>query len=170
MTRKAKLGLAAAAVGTMVAATTGSAAGDKATPKLAEAHFAQLGGGTLRGLVVATHSPGARRVRVHVSLHGRPPTGEALGGPEVYRVVADKRRCSADYDADGDVDGADYLVWRTPSIIMANTEGDMHVRSTGLRASLRSAKSIRVLGRGSGGKVTQRACGAPQRWATFPSD
>ena len=57
---------------------------------------------------------------------------------------------------------------RTP-IIMANTEGDFHVKGARLRAPLKSAKSIRVFTRASGGKFTQQACGPTQRWATFPS-
>ena len=169
MTRNARLGLAAITVGAAVAATGGSATGDKATPKLMEAQFAQLGGGPVRGLVVATHRPKARGVRLHVSLHRGSGASQAQDGADTYRIIASTRRCSADFDLDGAVDGADYLVWRT-SIIMANTEGDMHVKSARLAAPLKSSKSIRVFAReGGGGKFTQQACGPTQRWATFPS-
>jgi hypothetical protein len=142
-------------------------AGDKDKPKPDKVQFAELSEDSMRGLVVASQRAGQPRVKVHVSLHGLPPAD----GPEPYRILADQRPCSiaGDFNADGNVDAADFLVWRT-SIIMANTEGDFHVKSTRRRAPLRSAQSIRVFHRADDGKPEQLACGRAQGWATFPSD
>jgi len=161
---RSKLGVGAVALGAVIAATglavagSGSAsprATQSAASNLSQVTFAQLKGGTIGGLVAAGKLPGTRRASVYISLHGLPPIE---GDSDRYLVTADKRPCSqaaGDADADGDVDGADFLVWRV-GIIMASTEGDFHVTAR-QRSRLDSAKSVRIYD--WPGPLEQKACG-----------
>lgn len=136
-----------------------AAALDKSTPLISKGVFATLEGQRVRGLVVATKRPEQPRVATFVSLHGLSTTG---GVSSTYLVVASKASCE-----DGNVDGADFLVWRTP--IPANPDGGLHVSSARLRAPLHSARSVRVYDRTQVGQPTQLACAKPTRWPRSPA-
>jgi len=100
--------------------------------------------GAARAIIAAGQEKGSR-LRVYASVHGLEPK-------TTYSVLASTQPCSKP----GVVDGADFLVWET-RIIMANTEGDFHVKRTRRRAPLKAARSVRVYGPGGG----QRVCAAP---------
>ena len=120
---------------------------------------ASLSGDDIRGLVVARRL-GRRRVTVDASLHGL-PVGDDKSTK--FIVGASKRPCSKPTA----VDAADYVVWRTRSIIMANTEGDFHVvQRVRRRSALRSARSVRVWEVEDFG-VVQRACRAKWELSEF---
>jgi hypothetical protein len=164
MTRRSKLrlgtmGLAVviAALGTAVEASGRPSphATQGASLNFSQIAFAQVKEGSIGGLVVAGKLPRRPRARLYISLHGMPVKGDS----DRYLVTADKRPCSqlaGDFDNDGQVDGADFVVFKV-GIIMANTEGDFHVR-TRLRARLGSAQSVRIYD--YPGPLVQKACGS----------
>lgn len=142
---RGKLVIAAVACGAAVATTAIAAAGDGSasrtkTKVLGYSFGVSQGGTAVKGVGYAQQRSGSRRVRVVTSLHGL-----AAG---TYTVLASKQPCSKAQV----VDGADFLVWRT-NIIMANTEGDFHVKAARLRAKLRTARSVRVYMKTDGSQV-----------------
>jgi hypothetical protein len=163
MATGSKLGLVTVALGAViVSAGIAGAAGDRSpratgstASNLQQVTFAQLKEGTIAGMVGAGKVPRRQRARVYISVRGLPPIE---GDSDRYLVTADRRPCSeaaGDENQDGVVDGADFLVFRV-GIIMANTEGDFHVRAP-LRSRLDEAKSIRLYD--WPGPLVQKACG-----------
>lgn len=152
------------ALGAVIASTGIAVAGSGPAPptatksavtNLSQVTFAQVKGDPIGGLVAAGRLPRERRASIYISLHGLPPI---QGDSDRYLVTADRRPCSqvaGDADLDGSVDGADYLVWRV-GIIVADTEGDFHVRAHP-RAGLDAAKSVRIYD--WPGPLVQKACG-----------
>lgn len=148
--------MAAVAGGSAMADLTAS--GNGTTPKRPRVEFAYFGGTPTGGLVVGVRRPGRSRLAVRGSFTGIP---DAVPGKR-YLIAATTRPCSrqiaGDFNADGDVDGADFLVWRT-SIIMANTEGDFHFRSSPrLQRARARTRSVRILDRDEGGDLRERDC------------
>jgi hypothetical protein len=97
--------------------------------------------GQIRGIVVAQRvKPGRARFFVTV---------EALPARKTYLVV-DTKPC------DEAIDRSDIVV----GIIMPNTEGDFHFRSTRarLRQRLGRARSVRIYERGGSSESEQLAC------------
>ena len=163
-----KLGLAAFALGAVVATAGVSVAGDGPAARQAAWYakfdgFADVRGGPIQGIVATGQQPNRRRVRVFVSLHGLPVTD---GASNTYLIVATKRPCSqaapagGDADSDGDVDGTDFALWRT---VLTTTRADLFDKATPkLLGPLKSARSVRIYDRKDGGQPTQRACGPVQ--------
>jgi hypothetical protein len=150
----ARLGLGATALAAMMVS-----GGLSAAASYRDVNYAAVRGAEVEGLVVAAKLPGKPRARVHISLHDVPLNSS---GKTRYLITADRRPCSqlaGDFDSDGVVDGADFLVWRT-NIIMANTEGDfMRRKNASLKGRLDSARSVRVYDLMTP-QARQRACGA----------
>ncbi len=161
---RAKFPLAALALGAGVAmATSVSAAGDGSGPTAADSPRAAASKGVLvtaqrtqrpiRAMVSVNQPTRRRRGRLFASLHGVTPGAR-------YRVDGNKAECSAD----GDVDGADFLVWRS---FVRSTKSSDDVGGTArvpLNTSLRRTKSVRIYALPSGGSPVQSACLSVDVW------
>lgn len=168
MTPKAKLALATLALGAAVAATGVPAAGDESASSAGrpashsvsfnynKLDFADLRGGPVEGIVVAGQRSGRRRVQVFASLHGLPVKD---GASSTYLVAAIDRPCADELD--GNVDGADFLVWRR---LVSTGEPDLLDKSTPkLLGSFVAARSVRVFERSDSGEPRQLTCGPVRR-------
>jgi hypothetical protein len=100
--------------------------------------LAVVGQRRFRGIIAAGQRAGRRRVKVYASVHGLEPRTR-------YTLVGSRQPCSKA----AAIDAADLVVWRT-GIIMANTEGDFHVKAARLRGPLRSIRSVRIYSPGGG--------------------
>ena len=135
------------------------AAGSAATPKYVVvsqvgAGLGTVGAGIGIGAVVQAVQPArGKRAGLTISMHGLTPE-------TTYLVGISRRPCSASADAneDGDVDGADYLLFR--AVTAGAAEDDL--LSTGrvpVRGSLRSARSVRITS-GADAPGTEPLCAA----------
>jgi hypothetical protein len=109
--------------------------------------------GPVQGIVIVEALPNKRRARLGISLHGLP----VRDGTSNTYLVADTKPCSKV------IDDTDIVI---SSIIVANTEGDIHFKggTTRLRKKLGATRTLRVYEREQDADVSQLACVSARRW------
>ena len=160
---RAQLSLTALAVGAGVAmATSVTAAGDGGdSPQAADSQqaskrvlvTAQRTKRPIRGVVAAVQRGSRRAGTLFVSLHAVRPGAS-------YRVDGNKATC----DADGDVDGGDFLVWQRQVKAGKSSNDGVSRTRVALRAPLSETKSVRIYALPPGGAPVRRACISVDVW------